>query len=355
MVNREHVTSAVLATIFTLLIWLWAEDENREVRTVVGNLTVVGAGDDEEFRGRFNTGRGFTQRQLPIRVEIEGPNHLLPRAETRLNDLRLEVPDPENGEERVIELAGAIQALREVRSLGVNVVAVDPPQARVQMQEQVVVPVPLRPEFSGIDVEEMTVEPSAVEVTMTRDTWDWARAAFGEDLFTFTVAPPQLERLTPGETATLPAVPVQLRPELQSRGVSIVGDPVVRITLRPRLVIDEITLPVPVKIQMLPPEQLQYDVHVEPEHQLLQGVRVTGDAELIERLRRRDLKIHAVLDLTPDELEMGIESKEVEVPLPPGLTVSFPDLPPGERPEIPIEIRRRPPAEREADTPSPGV
>lgn len=341
MVWREHLWTFVLSLIFTLLIWLWAESENRETRILTTRLSVSALGSDSDLRIRFIINGAPASGHLDASLTVQGSRNAIQRAESRLRDLDVPVTNLSDGQEPVISLASQLSQLTVFDELGLTLISVDPVQVTLRADEFVTRAVPVKPRFEGIQVDEMTIEPPAVDVLMSRANWALMGQIYGDNLLIVDLPPDAMRGLVPGELRTLTG---QLRLPRELTDHATIDEPneTVRITLRPRLVIDEIELSVPVKLQLLPLEQALYDVIVPDASQRITRVKFTGNADLIRQLRERALRVFAIVDLSPDELERGIASKDIEIqPLPAGLTVSFPDLAPGQRPSVPFTIMRR--------------
>ena len=95
----------------------------------------------------------------------------------------------------------------------------------------------------------------------------------------------------------------------------------VSLTLRSRtqsLVLDAM----PIQVMIAPGEIGRWRVTLLPGAQDLVGIEVTGPSDQIERLRSREVIPTALIALTFDELERGVETKRAQIlGLPPGVQI----------------------------------
>ncbi len=341
---REHFWTIVLSVVFTLLLWLWAESENRETRTFSTRITAMAVGTDmQNLRIRFISPSDSASAVAGVEVALtmQGSRIALQRAETRLRELMIPLAGMMDDTEPIIDLAGHLAQLPVFDELGIAFVSVEPPTLTARVDQYATRMIDIEPSFPGIRVEEFTVDPPQASITMTRTNWDLLTSLYGDDLLNINVSGEALRSLVPGESRRITG-DVELRREI--RDVATLESPTstIVIDVKPELLIDEVELSVFVKIQMLPREQALYDVLIPEAAQRINRVRFTGDAEMIRQLRERQLRVSAVIDLSPDELERGITQKEVSMQdVPQGVTVSFPDLQPGARPIVPLQIISR--------------
>lgn len=341
---REHFWTIVLSVVFTLLLWLWAESENRESHTYSTRITALAVGPDaENLRIRFMRpgGNAATTEGVEVALTLQGSRIALQRAESRLREVAIAISGLNDNTEPIIDLSPYLAQLPVFNDLGLSFVSVEPATVTARVDRFETRAIDIVPSFPGIRIEEYTVDPPKAEVTMSRTQWNLMNEIYSGRLLNVTVPSEALRDLIPGEFRRITGE-VQLRREIQDVATLESPTDAVVINVKPRLVIDEIEMSVFVKIQMLPLEQSLYDVHIPEASQRIDRVKFTGDAEVIRRLRAQELRVFAIIDLSPEELARGIERKEFEIsPLPPSVTVSFPGLPPGQRPTVPLQITHR--------------
>lgn len=343
---REHFWTIVLSVIFTLLLWLWAESENRETQTFSTRIMAMAVGTDaENLRVRFaNPGDGArTVTGFEVALTMQGSRVALQRAETRLREVTIPLSGLRDNTDPIIDLAGHLANLPVFDELGLTFVSVEPPTVTARVDQFITRSVDINPTFAGIRVDEMTVDPPEAEVTMTRTNWELMSSLYGDEILDVNVSDDALRRLVPGEMRRITG-DVRLRRELQDVAtLESPTEPIV-IDVKPELLIDEIEMRVPVRVQLPPAELAQYDVVIPEASQWINRVKFTGNAEMIRQLRERTWRPFAVVDLSPEDLARGSETrtKPVDIqPIPPGVTVSFPDLPAGQRPTVPLQITPR--------------
>jgi hypothetical protein len=79
---------------------------------------------------------------------------------------------------------------------------------------------------------------------------------------------------------------------------------------------------VPVYVRVEPDQLTRWNIQIAPQDQFLTNVRVIGSEELVEQVRNRTLPITALVSLTVSDLERGITAQTIEFPnIPEGLKV----------------------------------
>lgn len=343
---REHFWTIVLSVIFTLLLWLWAESENRETRIYSTRITAMAVGTDaENLRVRFvsleDSARSVTG--VEVALAMQGSRVALQRAEARLREITIPLAGLSDDSNPTIDLASHLVGLPVFDELGISFVSVEPPTVTARVDEFLTRSIDIEPTFPGIRVDEMTVTPEEAQITMSRTNWELMTSLYGEELLDVNISDDALRRLVPGETRRITGE-VRLRRELQEVATLEAPTDAVIIDVKPELVIDEVEMRVPVRVQLPPAEFTEYDVVIPAASQWIDRVKFTGNAEMIRQLRDRQWRPFAVVDLSPEDFARPAEtrSKPIEIqPVPPGVTVTFPDLPAGQRPTVPLQITPR--------------
>ncbi len=355
MTNREHTWTVFFAVLFTLLIWLWAEGENRESGSATFLATFAATSGNGEFRVRAGDpdDPSVFLQEIEIQMVVEGPSLALRRAAGRTQRLVIPIDDPVHGAVREIDLLDAVQDLPELADEGIIVTSVDPRRFTLRIDQIEIRRVPVSaavPGMTGLTIEEVSIEPAEVEIAMSRSDWEWALEQFGRNLVYLDLDPEELRALEPGATLRRENVRVLLQPQVAQEQLVQFDPPPVSVALRvQRQLVEVADWPVPVKVSMPIRDEPNYDVIIDTEYELIPGVTLEGDAETIRKLRNNEIRVRAIIDLTSDELEQGITEKAVEWMLPPGLRVISTNGSGSDRPVIPFRIIKHQDAEDEPE------
>lgn len=348
----EQIKTILLVTLIAALIWIWAEGESFSSAVVNPRVSFVTAGGDLEITPDENW-RGT------VRLRLEGSTVAIKQAEQLLGTaLVLRPPQPgvpsAPGERQTVNLVEALKSLPQVRQLGITVLDVDPTDVIVNVTKYVQRDMLVRPDFPlEIDLlGEPTVTPSRVSVRIPEQI---AARLTDNDVIPLPIAARDLQGAK-DETPQSINLPLTLPPSLQGvRGVVMRPDQV-GITFRVRKNVDSITLTsVPVWVSIPPTESSSWDIELKDT--FLRDVVFTGPTDQIRKLRDRSFVPIAEVQLSSDELESGITTKEaVIVRILPGvdctipvkmieLTVKRRSSGPTEILDGPIPLRRGPGAE----------
>ncbi|HLO41321.1 MAG TPA: hypothetical protein VK176_09880 [Phycisphaerales bacterium] len=306
----------LLVTLITIMIWTFAEAESLTTKTV--RIEVAFAVDPQTSRFvEVTENQGWNSR---VEVEIEGSTALVNELESALRrgvSLRAGMPGiPAEPGEYTVDLNQALRAAPEIDGRGVTVVKVDPPNIKVVVDSLVTKEVKITTDVAGAVVDgavetrpqraRLTL-PSALAVRVGPETAVIAR-----------VPPEAIAKLVPGRAETIPGVTLTAPAGLAGRPRVLI-DPDradVVLTLRARTA-DYTIASVPVHIKIAAGEMGRWDVVVPEEDRFIRDVKVSGPSDLVDRVRRGDIRVTAVLSLSFDELERGITTKDVtfaEVP-----------------------------------------
>ena len=328
----------------TLLIWLWAQDQQIDV----DSLQSVPIGISHTDAGRVVTVRGAATGepliQIPggIRANLafRGPRIGLSSVRSALaeNSIAsvLEIRLSRQVGDSTVLLAEQLNQLPLLRNAGVTVREATPASIMVGIEEREQIEVRIVPDNVGPEdlAGPVQFEPETIVLSGPRSA---LRAFQGTD--PSPVLKAALPDTPPGEQDVTWSVPIPdetgtIRPERV--------DVRARFTRRERRE-ERLTLPFPVPVYTTIPAALT----VEPEglQPVVSGVRVRGPADLIARLQTSDAddplraQIRAVVALTrEDELRAGEQTtitRDVRLELPDGL------LPDGEPLRVTFSLRRR--------------
>jgi len=341
---REHLSTILFAGLIALLIWFWAEGENRVSDIVPAEVTFEAGAMSDRFlvRAKGSDDEAPFQEELAARLEIEGPNVAVQRFRSGMPPLVVPIDNPRDGEQIEINLRQRLENHPFVIEHGINVLSVSPSVATIRVDELVTRQVKISPELPDVKVESISITPDQVQVSMTRTTWESiVRPAYGENFLRLDISESRLREIPPGEPTSLENVGVQVAEDLRQLSDEIrVGDVEVDVTLTLSGQLLEIAWQVPVKVSKPVTDELEYAVQVDPSYALLRDVIISGEAERIRPLEQREIRVFAILNLSSEDLERQITEKRVEWLLPEGLEAQMGEA--AEPPVIPIEITERP-------------
>lgn len=311
-----HVRTFLIVSVITVLIWAFAEAESLTTKALRVDLNFL----NDPQTGRFvevAENQGWGGR---CEVLFEGSTASVGDLEPLLRKgvgLRagLSGVPPEPGE-YVIDLNQILRAVPELDGKGVTVVRVDPPTLRVIVDTLVTREVNVVSDVAGAVVDgPVECKPGKAKLTLPSALADRISA---ETAVTARVPPDAIAKLVPGRIETVPGVALIAPPMLAGKSrVSIEPDRAdVVLKLRARTDIFTIAS-VPVHIKIAVGEIGRWEVAVPEEDRFIRDVKVSGPSDLVDRVRRGEIRITAVLPLSFDELERGISTKDVvfaEVP-----------------------------------------
>jgi len=353
MTLREQIGTVVVASVFALLIWLWAEGENRRTDSLSVTIRFAVAGDDSRHlvRAKRPGDPGAASANLAVRLELEGPNLLLQRMMSGAGAYTILVDEPNGSLEREISIREELQNLPAFADAGITIVSAAPARVALKFDEIIQQSIRVNTQIPGFDVAQVKVDPDRAMVTMPRETMNFVMQKHGDAFLRLDLPPSLLRQMSAGETRVFESVNLRLDSALETDlavagtrdSVRIDAEPVrVEVTLSGAANVEE-SIAVPVTISTPLREERNYDVVVDLQFELIPDVVVTGPPALISRLRSGELKVVARLDFTSDELEQAITRKRIEWQAPEGISVRVKDRDPAYRPEIPVTIVRRQP------------
>lgn len=340
------VRDALVVTVLSVLVWVFAESESLTDQTVRAEVSIEPALPGEQFV-RVGDGQAWNGS---VTIDMQGSASALAeveaigRAPIRLRPGSPAFPDTPG--ETVIDLETALRSAAELRGRGVTIRAVDPPTVRVEVDRLVARTIPVRIDAPDAELDGAP-EASPPSVTLTLPAR--VAATLPAEVFALgQVSESELSRLIPGRPARLSGIPLRLSASVPDGRVVRLQPPMADASLTVRSRSGSLVLPsVPIAVRLAASELGRWEVAITDAEAFIADVRVTGPADLIERIRRNESKVVATLALSFEELERGITSKEV----------SFSDLPTplrveADRTVVGIRIVRReppPPVEPDAE------
>ncbi len=316
----HKIQNYLLVTLFTVLIWVYAEARVVQKYPADGLLTVPIT---------LKTGTAdfvvVSQSLDKIGVQFKGASSEIDELRRRLaSGLELRLDSSDEGEQEIV-LAEALAETPLILAAKVNIARVEPATIKVKlerMEKAKSVEVVFTPTDVRMVDKSVQVTPPRVNLRMLKSQW----AVLGD-------APLQLEPLV--DIKTLPAGQEQTVRARVRLPDSLEDSPLVQ--LKPQevqlsFVIEKrevsVTLPaVPVWVMKPPGETDHLRVQFAEESRVLKDVKVSGPVELVAKVRDKSLPVVAYIRLSLDELvkATGAESTAtVNFALPPGLVVESP-------------------------------
>lgn len=322
----DRLETVVIVTVISVLVWLYAEGENVQTYT------------NARVRVKFvpPTGQELAiepSEPLEVLLNIRASAGEMSRFERFVRDNAGIVPI-EVGEER----NGAVVVLREalggtqLGAMGLNITSTSPEHASITVEPLVTRRLTVAPTEAPVQLAKPpTVEPPAVEVTM--------RASLAElaDGLALTARLPQ----RPEDYATFEVntpetleVPLEVPPALVDPWTEL-ADANAEVTFTIRKLTDTYRPDyIPIRISLDPLMLRQYEV--EPLELVLREVTLTGPSDAIERIRRGEERVEAMLRPTNEQLERGVETLQPVIVAPSGVTTASPP------PPVAVRIQRKP-------------
>lgn len=328
----ELVRTFLIVSVVTVLVWLFAESRTLRIEMLTmpvaieqgGRTLVFRLGSDSEWQGLVD-------------IEFAGPTGLLDSLRApALEGVVLELGDELPGEPgvRTIDLRDAIRRDQLFLDSGVTIRRVTPETIVLEIDRLESVRVPVEVDLTGIETSgSVTVEPTEVEVRLP--------AAFRDRLPPKAIArldTARLAPLTPGRRSEVSQVPVELDGvPAEVWGLRLV-DSRVTVSLMLRARTQSLQLPeLPVYVEISPADLVSWTVEIPPEDRVVSGITLTGPGSTIDRVRRGEIRIRAVVSISGESLERGVDKGTIElVGLPSGVVADFPGR------EVRLSVRRRP-------------
>jgi hypothetical protein len=297
---RERALTYALVTGVALLIWYWAAAETRGSQSATFRLIFTPAPQTEQI---------VTPAELNVIVNMEGSQLALKRAAdlAARRPLKLtagsELPT-ESGRWDLVEL---LEAHKPLTDTGVRLVSTDPASVQIGVDQLVSITAEITAVTPGVEPEGLAVEPPQAVVKLPSRLSEQVRQ-------TLTVEAPvpqtRLERLEPGVMNTVENIKLRLPGSLAGEpGVSIdPGRATVTFTVRSRIA--NTVLPT-VRVQVAGPPEDNDEYLIEIENNTLTDVTVKADRELIRQIELGDAVVVALVHLSHQEKELGVESKPV--------------------------------------------
>ena len=300
----RNTQTYILVSLITLLIWVLAEAES--VATRSRSVDIVFAGDPDGVRAvRVLPEENFDG---PVTLELQGPSAHIDEVVDALPHPLVLTPDLLGlplGEGRIsVDLAAAVGRHPVFEGTGVRPSQVRPATVAVMFDDLVTREMRVAPpQLDGLDLESAPeVSPRAVTVRLPASVADDLSADASVQAV---LEPSQVARLAPGRPQSLAGVRVEFPAVLRGGPYAdfLRADPAtvtVNLTRRgdsARTVVAS----VPVRLQIAPIDQPQWDISVTPES--VSDVEVSGPRDLIGQIESGKVQVFAIVPLTWAELE----------------------------------------------------
>ena len=298
---REQFLTYGLVTVVALLIWYWAAAETRDQDRRTFRLVFEPAPQTEQTV----TSGGIDK----VNVEMEGSRLALQRA-AELADRPLTLTTgnelPMEGQHR-LDLVELLESHKPLTNTGVHILSTDPASVQIDIDHLVPVPAEIKAVTPGVEPENLTIDPPQAVVRLPSRLRDRA----GENL-TLEVHVPQtrLDRLEPGVMNTVENLKLRLAGPLGNAPTVRIEPRRATVTFTVRSRIKETTLST-VRVQIAGPPEDNDEYVVQIENNTLTDVTVKADRELISQIERGDAVVVALVHLSHQDKELGVESKPV--------------------------------------------
>lgn len=337
----DRVKTILLVTAISAVVWLFAESES--VRSRERRLTIELPSDPAAGLVMQTTDATATRDQVQISVTVTGSAAALAAFEAGAARTIKLTPDmeemPRNSSDGEIDFRRVLRQHPLFANRGIAILRADPPTVRVDVYRIVELPRELRVSVVGMAVETDGV-PVVTPATVKISGPDTVLANLPTDAVALVRPDPaDLARLVPGRPDKLSNVPVIVPREIagqMERFVKITPATVsIEITVRNKRT-SFIVGSVPVQVTTPALVNRQWDVSVE--QTFFSDVQASGPSELIEQLRRGEIRVLANVFLSADELEKGVTSKEAVFSTLPSTPLTFKS----ENPIVKLTVTRRP-------------
>jgi hypothetical protein len=305
---RERLWTYALVTTVALLIWYWAAAETRSQRSASFRLAFEPAPQTEQTV----TCKGLDAKEIDeVFVEMEGSRLALQRA-AQLADrkpLTLTAGNelPTDGQHR-IKLAELLEVHEPLTNTGVRILNTTPAEVQIVIDRLVPITADIKALTPGVEPEGLAIDPPQAVVKMpSRD-----RSLVGPNLILEAHVPQaRLDRIKPGVMNTFENVKLRLPEDLAHLQPRVKIEPpraTVSLTLLSR--IKQTILPT-VRVQIAGPPEDNDEYVVQIENNTLADVTVKATGALIDWIERGDALVVALVHLSHQEKELGIDSKPV--------------------------------------------
>ena len=306
---KGTISTIVVAAVATLLIWTWAADRTREVRTLTGTLLLRPTEPNRQFVD--------PAQPQAVTVNLKGNPASLARLQAALEQgLVVTVPGGESGQRQVM-LDALIESSPDVLSTDASVVSVRPSRLEIRTGAMVPVRMSVVPRSALVSLlDGAQIEPAEVQALVPEPVAEAASRESAEAVIDARNVPegstqetdaalraPDALKLQPGQAIFTPErVKVRFTVAGRSRSTTL---PTVRVEIAGA------------------PEDLEgFNVGFPEKADVLRDVVLSAPGGAIEVVQDGSVRVVAIVHLTQEDLARRVAQKAVSAwVLPPGVSV----------------------------------
>ena len=340
--------TVVLVTIIAVLLWLMAESQMVQSRTIEVQIVLVSPAAAEG--GAVVRASPDAVWERTAELTLQGATSELDRVVRTLGgkiELQLGREVPTTPGRHNLDLRSIWRQQPVIEGSGVTVAGVVPEEVRVEVDELVKIQMPILVELpAGVQVQGTPQsEPVQVELVAPSTTINQLQSSGA--VARAVVASEQIEQLFPGRTETVRGVEVGVDGLAAGAWETRLSPSRVNVRVLLRSLTETLELgPMPVQVLVAPDEVGRYVIEIAPADRDVVGVSVVGPGEAIEQIRSGSVVPTAYLALSLDQLESRVTSAAIRVSgLPPGVRVS------GAERTVQLTIRRCGPSPASSSVP----
>jgi hypothetical protein len=335
----QRIGNALVVTVVTILLWLFAAGRTKETATVEMRIRFVSAEPDRVQVEPVDS--------IPVELSLSGSRREIGQTADRLSGKTLDLRIGRDGVpgtvgEHTVDLVQVLRRSEDVGRGASAIAASKPSNVSIVITETEVLTATIEPILPGAQLlGEAVAEPATARIIVPRAL----AAAFGSTPRIEAFVPTErTASLQPGRGHTLDValrVPEVLQP--QRRLIRIEPERT-RVTFT--LVANSSTTTlrlVPVQIAGPPAELEQYLIDVDPEDAFLRDVEVSGPTEAIRTIESGSTPVFAFVHLSADDLARRPDRARIVLwNLPPDVTVTRIGTSTDVRPFVRLRIEPRP-------------
>jgi len=316
----ETLETALVVTVITVLIWLYAEGETIQLVTKTVDIEFVAPNATMaiELNGKPADAR---VKEVDISYQVSRSNRS--KVEQFLREqqaIKIEVrTNGEGGSEQIIDLKDDLSA-SPLAEMGAYIQSTDPPTATVRLIELRTVTLPIEPLLGELELSEEapTFSPAQVELTLPKDLADLAQAkGLSLNALMNELDASRFEE----DTQNVRKVRLGLPPELASPHARFNPNTEVTFVVLKRtheITLDRVQVRVSISDAWTGKRQITIDT------QQFIEVQLKGPAEVIDRIDETNELVWATLKLNSDDLTEGDHQAPLNILVPEGVTIVSP-------------------------------
>lgn len=307
--NANTLRTALIVSIVSALVWLFAEARTLRVESITASVTIVTGARPLAFRSLDPDWQGV------VELEVAGPAGNLDDFRTAATDggFILELGDELSAEpgSRVINLADALRRDALIANSGLAIRRVTPERTQIETDTLVELTIPVELELDGIEtVGDTTIDPTEITIALPTSV-----AQNVTPRATARIDPARLAELEPGKPVVLRQIPIRsLGLPDDAWGLRFDEPRTITVTLQLPRRTATFTIPeLPVYLSITPSDAANWAIEIPPEDRVLTEVTFTGPVAAIAQIRRGDIPLTATVHITTEDLARGITSAPVRL------------------------------------------